>query len=226
MANVQKENGFTGIANELLEAIISAGLNGTELAVLLHIARKTYGYNKLSDAISFSQFEKALPYTRRAIAKALKVLQLVNIITLVNKGTSVKIANTYQINKDYEKWELVNKGTLVNKRARTSEQKGNQLVNKGIHTKENYNIQYTKETTTKAEEIFKTLSLPKDFPISEIQNLLEKYPDIDLRDVASKVVGRYTGRSGTLIWPTFVNWCANEKPRARGKKKVEPKFLN
>lgn len=158
MANPQKENGYTAIANEILEAICNSGLNGTELAVLFFIIRKTYGFNKKQDEISLTQFEHGLPYTRRAIIKALKVLKLVNILTLVNKGSSVKIANSYRLNKDYEKWQLVNKHKLVNKRAQTSEQKGKQLVNKGIPTKDNIQKTITKDSISKP---FKKIKIEK-----------------------------------------------------------------
>jgi phage replication O-like protein O len=159
MTKPQLENGYTRIANEILEAVIYAGLNGTEMAVLLYIIRKTYGFNKKEDEISLTQFEKAVPYSRRAIIKAIKHLRLVNIITLVNKGISVHSSNRYKFNKTG--WTLMNKESpvrLVNKLTQTSEQTDKTLVNKGIHTKDTItkdNIQKTivsKDTTDKSEK--------------------------------------------------------------------------
>ncbi len=158
MADVQKENGYTALANELLEAIIKAGLNGAELAILFYVARKTYGFNKKQDAISITQFEKALPFTRRAITRALKSLQVVNILTLVNKGTLDGLANTYQINKDYQSWEVVNKNTLVTILAKGSDNFGKKVVNKKTPTKDNYKRHITKDIS---DEFFQAKILAK-----------------------------------------------------------------
>jgi len=145
MANPQKENGYTAIANEIMEKLISAGLNGTELAIVFFILRKTYGFQKKQDEISITQFEKIIPCTRRSILKGLQVLKLVKIITLVKKGSSVHSSNLWAFNKDYDNWQLVKKITLVKKTARTSEKKRRQLVKKSIPTKETIQKKETKE---------------------------------------------------------------------------------
>ncbi len=92
MANPQIENGHTKIANEILEALMLAKLNGVEFAVVLCVLRKTYGFNKKGDQISLTQFGKFTNYSRPAICKALKKLQLVNILTLMETGKSKKSA--------------------------------------------------------------------------------------------------------------------------------------
>lgn len=150
----QLENGYTRIANELLEELIKAGLNGTEFAIVLHIMRKTYGYHKKEDEISITQFEKALPQSRRAIIKGLQSLQLVNILTLVHKGSPLRDSNVYRINKNYNMWRLVNKPALVNKKVMTSEQTDKSLVNKSTPTKETI----TKETIQKKDSSKKSSS--------------------------------------------------------------------
>ena len=136
IVNPQKENGYTPIANEIMEALIRSGLNGTENAVVLHLLRQTYGWRKLEDEISISQFCKAIPVTRRAISHALQSLKLVKIITLVKKGSCKKYSNLWRFNKNYTEWQLGKKRTLVNKHSRTSENSFPQLVNKTTHTKE------------------------------------------------------------------------------------------
>ena len=45
MASPQKENGFTPISNEILEAVAGASLNGTQLRILLLLWRNSYGYH-------------------------------------------------------------------------------------------------------------------------------------------------------------------------------------
>ena len=84
MANPQKENGNTQIANEILDALTQAGLNGTELAIVLHVIRKTYGWHKKCDRISFTQFEKQLKKSRPTISDNIQSL-LVKKLLLVKK---------------------------------------------------------------------------------------------------------------------------------------------
>ena len=67
MANPQKENGYTAIANEVLEQLVKAGLLGSELSMAIFVIRKTWGFQKKEDIISFSQFEKGLNISRMTI---------------------------------------------------------------------------------------------------------------------------------------------------------------
>lgn len=114
MADVQIEGGnFTRIHNGILEHLIASNLNGTEKAIILFLIRKTYGFNKLNDEISLSQFTKAIPVSKWSICLALKHLQLVNIIRLVKKGSSKLCSNLWHFNKDYDTWQLVKKTRLV-----------------------------------------------------------------------------------------------------------------
>lgn len=46
MANPQIENGYTRIANELLEALLLANLSKRQLLVALAVIRQTYGFNR------------------------------------------------------------------------------------------------------------------------------------------------------------------------------------
>ena len=145
MANPQLQDGYVKLANEILEALVRSNLSGTELAIILHLIRKTYGFNKKQDEISISQFLKAIPVTKPTLCKCLRNLQLVNIIKLVKKGNSLKRSNLYEFNKNYETWQLVKKYKLVKVWKRTSKGLDNQLVSKPLHTK--YTL--TKDTLTK-----------------------------------------------------------------------------
>jgi len=136
VASPQKEQGFTTVANELLEQIIASGLNGTEISIVMLVIRKTYGWNKKQDEISLSQFCDHIPVSKTSICSALKNLQLVKILVLVKKGKSKLCSNTWQLNKDYDKWQLVKKTKLVKKTAATSKENFNKLVKKTLHTKE------------------------------------------------------------------------------------------
>ena len=58
MADVQIDDGYTKVANELLEAIMRINLSSYEFRVIMAIMRKTYGYSKKHDYISLSQLEE------------------------------------------------------------------------------------------------------------------------------------------------------------------------
>ena len=97
MVSPQKENGFTAIANEILEQVVKTDILASEFRILLFILRKTYGYQKKEDRISLTQFEKGTELSRATVVKALKNLVARNIL--------VKTAiPTYSFNKYYDKW--------------------------------------------------------------------------------------------------------------------------
>jgi phage replication O-like protein O len=134
MANPQRENGYTPIANEILDELIKAGLSGRQLSVILLLLRKTYGFNKKQDSISLSQFVKLTRIPKSTLCRILNSLQLVSILTLVKKGNSKKNSNVWTFNKNYEQWKLVPKqlvvkmGLVDTKNGTSSDQKADQLV--------------------------------------------------------------------------------------------------
>ena len=83
----QLEDGFTRVANELLDAVMASGLSETELCVVLAVWRKTYGYNKKMDWVSNDQLEQMIAkhHTHCSTAKN----QLVAKKVLVQEGRSV-----------------------------------------------------------------------------------------------------------------------------------------
>ena len=96
MANPQKENGHTQIANELLSAIIKSNLTVSEYGVVLTVVRMTYGFNKKKDRISLTQLEQYTNKDRTSICRAIKTL-VAKFILLVAK---TPLGNEYGLNKD------------------------------------------------------------------------------------------------------------------------------
>lgn len=136
MANPQVEEGNTRFANDLLEAMIRAKFSGSEMAIILSVARKTYGWQKKSDEISISQFVQITGMSHRGVCKA--TLSLVNKKALGREQKGTTYVTKYWINKDYNTWLLSSeqKGTSERLFIGTSEQTGIQLVNKKAPTKE------------------------------------------------------------------------------------------
>lgn len=100
------EDGFTRIANELLEAVMLAGLSQHQLLVFMAVMRKTYGFNKKVDWISNEQMSKLtgmLPHKCSAAKSALvkrKILSQNGRLTGINKaiGDWEKAVNPNQVN--------------------------------------------------------------------------------------------------------------------------------
>lgn len=111
MPGPQLENGYTKIANELLEALCRIRIAGEQRQCLDVIIRKTYGFNKKSDCIALSQFALMTGLKKPHISRALKGLCDKKII-LTKKDNGIII--NYRINKDYSSWNpLPKKKTLI-----------------------------------------------------------------------------------------------------------------
>ena len=102
MANPQLSNGYTKIANELLEAICRLNVSGNEMRILLYIIRRTYGFNRTYAEIPLSDISEALGMKKGNVSRELKKLREANIIEQhSNKGVRPQ---TLSIVKNYEKW--------------------------------------------------------------------------------------------------------------------------
>jgi phage replication O-like protein O len=111
LASPQVENGYTRIANELLEQIYQITLSAYEYRVLLYLIRKTYGFHRKQAAISLSQFERETGIDRRNVHRAIKRLQNQNIVIVQIDDRAVSKKTTgeglyYEVQKDYNKWKI------------------------------------------------------------------------------------------------------------------------
>ena len=102
MARPQLEDGLTPIANELIDALCKINLSAYESRVLWFIIRKTYGYRKKVDRISFSQYTEGTGIDRRHIGRVLNSLKRKNIILCSGAGYLLE----YGIQKDYDQWKI------------------------------------------------------------------------------------------------------------------------
>ena len=84
MANPQLENGFTMVANEILEALVKINLSSYESRVLWFIIRKTYGWHRPSDWIALSQIVKGTGIDKRNVWRTMKSLERRNLIIRPN----------------------------------------------------------------------------------------------------------------------------------------------
>lgn len=104
MANPQKENGYTQISNEILEAVAGTKLNGTQLRILLVLWRKSYGYRKSECEISLSYLVKSTHSTKSALSREISKLKKMNIIFEI-EAPNKRHVKVYKFNKNYDDWK-------------------------------------------------------------------------------------------------------------------------
>lgn len=103
MANPQIENGYTAVANEILDHLYKQPLNGTELKVIMCILRYTFGFQRKSHKLSATFIAKWGNCDIRTVKRALKKLQQDRVIIYINseqRGVTAEL----MFNKDYEQW--------------------------------------------------------------------------------------------------------------------------
>lgn len=98
----QTDEGFVRIANELMDAVLSAGFSQRQLLVLLAIIRKTYGYNKKEDDMSAQQIGKLCNMGRQHVTTILNQLADMNVI---HKRPG-KYGCIIGIQKNYSAWDV------------------------------------------------------------------------------------------------------------------------
>ena len=116
--NPQAEDGHRRIASKVLQELLKQGMTGSEWAVCMSVIDKTYGFNKLSDLISYGKLKNMTEFSRRAVIDAVKSLELRHIL-VVNHSAPVNHrspVNEILFNKHYDTW-VVNQSAPVNYRS-------------------------------------------------------------------------------------------------------------
>jgi len=119
MANPQINNRYTRIADEIMDALTAHRLPGEQMQCLLFILRKTYGFNKIWDSISNSQFVKATGIKKTNVCRAINGLIAKKLVIKNDNGYIPK----YRFNKNYNTWKVLSKKITVIK-------KDNQVLSK------------------------------------------------------------------------------------------------
>lgn len=153
--NPQKENGFTSIANELLEALSKFRIPGEAHQVLYAIMRKTYGYQKKEDWISNSQLIEMTGLSKGNASRSLSKLITHKIV--------IKSDNKLSLNKHYKEWvpfaeKVINIATKVIK-------SDNKLLSK---------VRDTKEKKETIQNKYSTNVLANSLPINEMITKFQK----------------------------------------------------
>lgn len=105
----QLEDGFTPVANTIMDPICRTRLSGTDWDFLHFLWRKTYGWSKPSDAISLSQFCEATGMSRSHVCRTIKRLLVLNVISRHVAKVGHGETATYEFNKQVWSWKSLPK---------------------------------------------------------------------------------------------------------------------
>jgi phage replication O-like protein O len=101
LADPQKENGYTPIANEILEAIAKVKLSPTQYRIIFIVWRYTYGFNRKEHDLSLGFLSEATGCDKRQLQRELKELVKMNIVKQkIKNGICRKLG----FNKHYDTW--------------------------------------------------------------------------------------------------------------------------
>jgi phage replication O-like protein O len=103
MANPQKENGFTPIANEIMEKVFSSDFSSTQLKIVLLVLRYTYGFSRKKAEMSVAFITKAINVGSRQTQRELTKLIKQKVIKIEEKEIGTK-SRVISFNKDYDTW--------------------------------------------------------------------------------------------------------------------------
>lgn len=152
----QCEDGYTKLANELLDALCAVRIPGEPMQVFLTILRKTYGFGKKTDRIALSQFTESTGIAKTHVSRAVDKLVSMNMI-VTKKGNANNI--TYEINKHYSTWQALPKKVTLPKKVIKVTKEGNDVTKEGnksypkrVLQKKERNL--SKETTKEKGEMF------------------------------------------------------------------------
>lgn len=232
------QEGFIKIVHGLAKNLREVRIPGEANQVLWVIISKTIGFNKVSDPIALSQFQKETGMNKPAICRAIAKLVEMNII--IKKDND--IANEYSVNQDYESWEpLSKKITVLSKKITEKDsealskkikplskkiipiiEKDNKPLSKKIHTKETIKETITKDTSEISNEIpDDKIFVEKNPKPTKGKSLIDNGGEKE-KDVAAKKQSKV---NGWKVWVDVNRELERADPLAEGKALAAAKKL-
>lgn len=195
MASPQREHGFTGVANEIIEHLARLKINGTQFRIIMVVFRYTYGFQRKEHELSESFIARATGINIRQIKRELADLLERKIITLV-RAASFTDSRIIAFNKDHEGWVGKSINRVVSNSSPGSEKDtspGDRLVptpGVGLDTQERKLKENYKETmiilNSEESAFISILEKVKGYPINRVRDiemyktLQERYPNLNL----------------------------------------------
>lgn len=107
---VSIKDGYTQIADELIEKLASTKLGGREFRLLMVVIRKTYGYQKSEDWISLSQMADMSVLDKANCSRLVDGLVRRQILTIRKRGHDRLLS----INTQIDHWQDAKRGVVKN----------------------------------------------------------------------------------------------------------------
>jgi len=187
MTDSKLENGYTGIPNMLLEALMQTKVPGREFRLLLGIFRKTFGWNKDDDWISISQLSQMTGIGKTHINEVMNKLVNKNIVSKRKSGYKA----IYSIQTDISKWVLPKQIKIIT-------ENGNKLPPKKVITKYINKRRYLK---------FVELT---DKEYQELSSQLGEEKTKEMIERLNNYIGS-TGKNYLSHYFTILSWINKEK---------------
>ena len=165
------DDGYTRIANELLEAVMAADLTARQLKVVLAVIRKTYGFGKKFDRITNTQIAAMTGIHHTHVCKAKNEMIAMNII--VTNGMAIGV------NKVISDWNFT-----ISQHSKTLAVTANETLAKSANTHKPTQLN-TKETIQKKERKDPPKSPRGECGWQEEPPVSQKKPAIDYQAVLS-----------------------------------------
>ncbi len=163
MASPQKENGYTPIANELLEAIYGAQLNATQLKIILQVCRFTYGFSRKEHHLSLNFIAKGTNVHKNQVSRELSRLIERKILLEIAPATFSK-SRKLSLNKNYDSWLSTETVTVT------------ENVNPTVTENVNQESKYLKQNIKQGDVVFSIDSNPFKAALYLKSKIAENHP--------------------------------------------------
>ncbi|SFE42594.1 phage replication protein O [Paenibacillus algorifonticola] len=109
MAAPQKENGFTAVANEILDEICQYKFNGSQLRIIMKVWRLTYGYSRKDHEFARTFLQEVTGLSESTVKTEVTALIKNKVLIVTQKETSTD-GRKLAFNKNYEEWTIQKSG--------------------------------------------------------------------------------------------------------------------
>lgn len=185
MASPQLENGYTPIANEILDNLCKLPFNGTEIKVIMCVFRYTFGFCRKTHKLSASFIASWGECDLRSVKRALKKLQESKIIICVNSEKK-GVTSELMFNKNFEQW-LTGDKNVTSDRIDTSDKNDTRPVSKVSPDQCHFaHPRNTKYNTKYYDDFFEKVW--KAYPNKKSKSAVSKKAKKELYEAGEKVV--------------------------------------
>lgn len=103
MSSPQLEDGYTRVANQILDRIMQLPLSGSQLRIVIAVWRYTYGFNRKDHGMSIDFLTEATGLNRSNVKKELKNLVDYRVLIVTREQAGVN-PRKMAFNKNSEEW--------------------------------------------------------------------------------------------------------------------------